>query len=95
MWLVLRAIVGVFADVVRLGMLFFRSSSSTRAENLVLRKQLARYIERARQASSRSHDPRKPCSVLQALGLARRGSQRRAIDHNSLAPTRVANLLAA
>ena len=41
----LRAIVRVFADVVRFGTLFFRSSSSIRAENLVLRKQLARYIE--------------------------------------------------
>jgi len=46
MWLVLRAIVGVFADVVRLGTLFFRSAPSIRAENLLLRKQLARYIER-------------------------------------------------
>ena len=41
-----RAIVGVASDVLRLVVLFLRSSSAIRAENLVLRKQLARYIER-------------------------------------------------
>jgi hypothetical protein len=46
MWLMVRAIVGVVADGVRLGMLFFRSSSSIREKNLVLRKQLASDIER-------------------------------------------------
>jgi hypothetical protein len=46
MWAVLRAIIGFLADVVRFGMLFCRSSSSIRAEKLVLRRQLARYIER-------------------------------------------------
>jgi len=46
MWPVLRAIIGFLADLVRFGMLFFRSSSSIRAENLVLRRQLARYVER-------------------------------------------------
>lgn len=46
MWPVLRAIIGFLADVVQFGMLFFRSPSSIRAENLVLRRQLARYIER-------------------------------------------------
>jgi len=46
MWPVLRAIIGFLADVVRFGMLFFRSPSSIRAETLVLRRQLARYIER-------------------------------------------------
>jgi putative transposase len=46
MWTVLRAVIGFLANVVRFGMLFFRSSSSIRAENLVLRRQLARYIER-------------------------------------------------
>ena len=46
MWPGLRAIIGFLADLVRFGMLFFRSTSSIRAENLVLRRQLARYIER-------------------------------------------------
>jgi putative transposase len=41
-----RAIVGVASDVLRLVVSFLRSSSAIRAENLVLRKQLASYIER-------------------------------------------------
>jgi hypothetical protein len=41
-----RAIVGIVSGGLRLGVLFLRSSSAIRAENLVLRKQLARYIER-------------------------------------------------
>jgi putative transposase len=41
-----RAIVGVASDVLRLVVLFLRPSSAIRAENLVLRKQLASYIER-------------------------------------------------
>jgi putative transposase len=41
-----RAIVGVTSDVLRLCVLFMRASIAIRAENLVLRRQLARYIER-------------------------------------------------
>src|SRR4249920_1608804 len=41
-----RGIVGVASEVLRLIGSFLRSSSAIRAENLVLRKQLARYIER-------------------------------------------------
>ena len=41
-----RAFVGVALDVLRLIVSFLRSSSAIRAENLVLRKQLASYIER-------------------------------------------------
>jgi transposase InsO family protein len=41
-----RPIVGVAWDFLRLGVSFLRSSSAIRAENLVLRKQLARHIER-------------------------------------------------
>ena len=41
-----RAIVGVASDVLRLVVSFLRSSSAIRAENLVLRRQLAQYIER-------------------------------------------------
>ena len=41
-----RAIVGVASDVLRLIVSFLRPSSAIRAENLVLRKQLASYIER-------------------------------------------------
>src|SRR6266481_6115500 len=41
-----RAIAGVASEFLRLVVLFLRSSGAIRAENLVLRKQLARYIER-------------------------------------------------
>src|SRR6202165_2718658 len=41
-----RAIVWVASDLLRLVVSFLRSSSALRAENLVLRKQLASYIER-------------------------------------------------
>jgi hypothetical protein len=41
-----RALVGVASDILRLIGSFLRSSSAIRAENLVLRRQLARYIER-------------------------------------------------
>ena len=41
-----RALVGVASDVLTLIVSFLRSSSAIRAENLVLRRQLARYIER-------------------------------------------------
>jgi hypothetical protein len=41
-----RAIVGVVSDLLSLLALFMRSSRAIRAENLVLRRQLARYIER-------------------------------------------------
>ena len=40
-----RAIVGVASEVLRLVVLFLRSSGAIRAENLVLRKQHASYIE--------------------------------------------------
>jgi transposase InsO family protein len=41
-----RALVGVLCDLLKLGVLSLRSTTSIRAENLVLRGQLARYIER-------------------------------------------------
>ena len=44
-WLV-RIVVALLADAFRLVLLCLRSSSAIRAENLVLRKQLAQYIER-------------------------------------------------
>ena len=42
----MRMIVGLLVDVFKLGVLFLRSSSTIRAENLVLRRQLAKYVER-------------------------------------------------
>jgi putative transposase len=44
-WLV-RIGVGLLADAIRLVLLLLRSSLAVRAENLVLRNQLAQYIER-------------------------------------------------
>ena len=41
-----RATVGVAFGVLRMGVSILRSSSALRAENLVLRKQLVRYVER-------------------------------------------------
>jgi hypothetical protein len=41
-----RAIIGLLLDLPRFGALFFRSSASIRAENLVLRKQIASFVER-------------------------------------------------
>jgi hypothetical protein len=46
MWHLARAILGMLSDVFRLCMLFLRSSNAIRAENLVLRRQRARYVER-------------------------------------------------
>ena len=48
-------------------MLFFRSESSIRAENLVLRRQLAQYIERRPGSTSRSRDAGKSGAIFQAL----------------------------
>jgi hypothetical protein len=41
-----RAVVGIISDILRLVVLFLRSSNAIRAENLFLRKQLAWYVER-------------------------------------------------
>jgi hypothetical protein len=41
-----RAIVGIVSDLLSLLALFVRSSGALRAENLLLRRQLARYLER-------------------------------------------------
>jgi hypothetical protein len=41
-----RTFVGVAVDILRLAASFIRPASVIRAENLVLRKQLASYIER-------------------------------------------------
>ena len=64
-------IVGLLADVLKLGALFFRDSGAIRAENLVLRRQLARYLERGiKPPTDGSRDSRLPFGVLQILQLA-------------------------
>ena len=42
--------IGLISDILRLGLSFFRSSTAIRAENLVLRRQLAKYLERSVKA---------------------------------------------
>ena len=41
-----RMVAGLVADAFKLVVLLFRSTGAIRAENLVLRKQLAQYMER-------------------------------------------------
>jgi len=53
-----RAFVGVASDVLRLILSFLRSSGAIRAENLVLRKQLASYIERGVKPRRMDHPTR-------------------------------------
>src|SRR5215471_15282751 len=53
-----RTIVGVGFDILRLLVSFLRSSRAIRAENLVLRKQLASYIERRIKARRVDHATR-------------------------------------
>lgn len=62
-----RAIVEVLSDLVKLALLFLRSASAIRAENLVLRKQLAAYIERGIPPRRLDHAGRVSLSVLARL----------------------------
>jgi len=54
-------------DLSRLGVLFLRSSSAIRAENLVLRRQLEWYIERGIKAQRADHATRVSLSVFSRL----------------------------
>src|ERR1700690_4622910 len=62
-----RTIVGVLEDVLMLGVLFFRSAAAIRAQNLVLRRQLARYIERGVKPRRVDHATRVSLSVFSRL----------------------------
>src|SRR5260370_12941012 len=62
-----RAFVGVFSDVLRLLLLFLRSSRAIRAENLVLRKQLASYIERGIRPRRVDHATRVSLALFSRL----------------------------
>src|SRR4030095_658797 len=53
-----QTIVGVAFDVLRLVVSFLRRSSAIRAENLVLRKQLASYVERGGKPRRAAHETR-------------------------------------
>jgi hypothetical protein len=62
-----RAILEVASDVLRLVVLFLRSSSAIRAENLVLRRQLARYIERGIKPKRVDHATRVSLALFSRL----------------------------
>jgi len=59
-----RAIVRVLLGVLKLGALFLRSSTSGRSENLVLRRQLAQYIERGTKPKRVDHAARASLSLF-------------------------------
>jgi len=61
-----RAIVGVGSDVLMV-VSFLRSSSAIRAENLVLRRQLARYIERGIKPRRVDHATRVSLALFSRL----------------------------
>jgi putative transposase len=62
-----RAVVGIVSDILRLGVLFLRSSNAIRAENLVLRRQLARYIERGIKPRRVDHATRVSLALFSRL----------------------------
>ena len=76
-WLV-RIGVGLLSDAFRLVLLLLRSSLAVRAENLVLRKQLAQYIERRvkpRRVDSVARSNETPDRRLDATADARSGGR--------------------
>ena len=62
-----RAIVGVLSDLSRLAVLFLRSTNSVRAENLILRRQLAWYVERGIKPERMDHATRVSLAVFSRL----------------------------
>jgi putative transposase len=62
-----RAIVGVASEVLRLVVSFLRSSRAIRAENLVLRKRLASYIERGIKPRRVDHATRVSLALFSRL----------------------------
>src|ERR1700682_1066597 len=62
-----RALLGVASDVLRLIVSFLRSSRAIRAENLILRRQLARYIERGIKPRRVDHATRVTLALLTRL----------------------------
>jgi putative transposase len=62
-----RAIVGVTSDLLRLIVSFCRSSGAIRAENVVLRRQLARYLERGIKPKRVDHATRVSVALFSRL----------------------------
>jgi len=67
MFQVARAIVEVLFDLVKLVVLSLRTATAIRAENLVLRKQLAAYVERGIKPRRLDHASRASLSVFSRL----------------------------
>ena len=67
MFQVARAIVEILFDLVKLVVLFLRLATAIRTENLVLRKQLAAYVERGIKPRRLDHDSRLSLSVISKL----------------------------
>ena len=63
----LAPIGGVALDVLRLAVSFWRSSSAIRAENLVLRRQLAQYVERGIKPRRMDHVTRVSLALFSRL----------------------------
>ncbi len=62
-----HALIAVLIDVLKLGLLCLRSNSSIRAENLVLRRQLAQLIERGIKPRRVDHATRVSLAVWSRL----------------------------
>jgi transposase InsO family protein len=62
-----RSIIAVFSDLLKLGLLFFCTTSSVRTENLILRRQLAQYIERGVKPRRLDSAARASLTVLSRL----------------------------
>ena len=59
-----HALIAILTDVLKLGLLCLRSNSSIRAENLILRRQLARFIERGIKPRRMDHASRVSLAVF-------------------------------
>jgi hypothetical protein len=90
-----RAIVGIASVVLRLGVLFLRSSSAIRAENLVLRKQLVSYFERGVKPRRVDHATRISLALFTRLfDCCDAVVNVQPRNHRWLAPTGLEDLLA-
>ena len=94
MFQVARAIVEVLFDLVKLVVLSLRPATAIRAENLVLRKQLAAYIERGIKPRRLDHASRVSLSVFSRLFDVKDVIVIVRVDRCPLAPTGLADVLA-
>jgi hypothetical protein len=90
-----RTIVAVASDVLRLAVSFLRPSRAIRVENLVLRKQLASYIERGIKPRRVDHATRVSLALFKRMFDWREWMVNATGDHRSLASIGLADLLGA